>query len=72
MRKTLNIQKLLDVANRVNAFSPDDHAKQREGQNFLIDHMLISVGRYNGFRYLKDSDLIGNAKTIDETRVHWS
>ena len=63
-RKTIKVEKVLDVVNEYLAASnstPDG----REGACGLLETLLFETGNYGGFRYLEqEHDQDGSLKTI--------
>lgn len=64
MRKTFNIQAMIDMVNTENALSDDEFVEYCRGQNALLEQMLHSTGTYEGFRYLEARDMHGAATTV--------
>lgn len=54
-RKTLNVQTCKDMVNR--SLSEKNLNSQREAMIALFTEMLMSHGAYNGFRYLRDTEV---------------
>ena len=62
-RKTVEIQRITDLANQMLATTPDVMKDNRRGIISFVDSLLIQVGRYEGFGY------INGWPCEDETRV---
>lgn len=54
-RKTLNIQTCKDMVNR--SLAEKNLSSQREAMIALFTEMLMSHGAYNGFRYLRGTEV---------------
>ena len=64
MRKTVKIQRLIEVVNEFNASSADHLKEQREGRNMLLESILMEAGAYKGFGYLSADQLKGDAMSV--------
>lgn len=56
MRKTVEVSKLVDVANTMLA-SEGTSKEFRQGVILMIENVLFETGNYNGFRYLTNNEL---------------
>lgn len=62
MRKTIEVAKVLALANAAFRNSAPDRKEAREGIASLLEAVLMETGNYKGFRYLE------GWPTDDETR----
>jgi hypothetical protein len=70
MRKTIDVERIREIANGMLARSDDDRADGREAIATLVESILMETGNYRGFRYLEIvRDGAENVVTFgDETR----
>jgi hypothetical protein len=66
-RKTIEIKKMLEVGNRMLAYSKST-VESRDALCVLMESMLHCAEAYAGFRYLEYSSALDNIKTIDKSR----
>jgi len=65
-RKTIDLERLRDMANAALRDSVDDYREQRDGIAFLLERALHESGRYRGFSYI--GGYRPNDPAFDETR----
>jgi hypothetical protein len=63
-RKTVSIKSLLDHVNHFNRTSADCWKEQREGQNVLLEKILMDAGAYCGFSHLSASEIHDDAMSV--------
>lgn len=56
-RRTIQVTKLVDMANHMLLNSKDELREQRLGMCCFIEQVLHETGRYDGFRYLRSHDM---------------
>lgn len=56
-RKTIAVEKVLEMANHLLRHSADSAVGGREGIQTFIENILFETGNYNGFRYLNKNDM---------------
>jgi len=63
-RKTVSIKSILDHVNHFNRTSADNWKSQREGQNILLEKMLMDADAYRGFTHLSASEIHDEAMSV--------
>ena len=63
-RKTVSIKSLIDHVNHFNRTSADQWKSQRDGQNILLEKILMDAGAYCGFSHLSASEIHGDAMSV--------
>lgn len=64
MRKTVSIKWLVEYVNKFNATSADQFKEEREGQNRLLEKVLMDAKAYCGFGYLNARELSEDAMSV--------
>ena len=66
-RKTIEISKLVEIANKILQYSGFDYSDVRQGTMNLVEAALFETGNYNGFRYLDETEV--SADSLPGIRV---
>ena len=56
-RKTIEISKLVEIANGILQNSGFDYSDVRQGTMNLVEAALFETGNYKGFRYLDETEV---------------
>jgi len=64
MRKTVSIKWLIDYTNKFNATTADQHKEEREGQNRLVEKVMMDAKVYCGFGYLSEREISEDAMSV--------
>ena len=76
-RKTIKVEEVKTLVNRMLLNSRDDNRSGREALQTLIETILMDTGNYNGFNYLTPKDMAtsknGTTNGIDvrKDKDHW-
>lgn len=73
-RKTVEIEKVIELANRMMSACPDESVDVRKGIALMAEQILLDTGNYNGFCYIQKGgervpeSVICNGGNYDQTR----
>lgn len=58
MRKTVKIDRIREMANGILLHTPDSNKQGREAVQTFVECVLMEAGRYKGFRFLAESEML--------------